>query len=208
VSCCCCFGFALFFARTWVTVGYAHAVEETVRTGAADVSTLFDARGRFVNLVLARLAVFVAGTAGLLPIAALGAGAAITEEMTQIPEPLIVLGTAFGILLYLPVYLYVMLGFTFVVPSVALDGRGVGDSLAYSWKLAAGKRLRLFVYLLVLFVVGVAGLLACGVGVLVTGSLGHAAIYESWLAWTRGDAYRESWLATSDAPRAASPTIS
>src|SRR5262245_41966158 len=51
----CCVGLVLFLANCWLTIGFGNSVEEIARTGQGDVATVFEPKGRFVAMLLARV---------------------------------------------------------------------------------------------------------------------------------------------------------
>lgn len=199
---CCGFGFGLvaFLANCWLSIGFANAVEEAARTGNGDLATIFEPKGRMVSMVLARILVFLAQLAAAVPFAILGIGAVVSIEELRWADELVGLGTVFGVLLYLPVFVYVCMGLALVAPAVALEGREPSDAVRRSWELARGNRLRLFVYFLVMTVVALIGFCLCCVGVFFTATLANVAQFESFLRATRGDETTGWWVERGDAP--------
>lgn len=181
-GCCGLFGLLVW---SWIGVGFAHAVEETRRQGTSALASLFDARGRFGDVLLALFLHTLAWIVGCMPFAMIGIGATALGRHTGIPDAVIVLAAIGGILVYLPVLAYVLLGLAFVPQEVMLGGRPALDSFWASWELARGKRLALFVYHLALFVFSALGFCLCLVGVLFTSAVAILSTFESWLELTR-----------------------
>lgn len=201
LMCCGCgFGLVAFLANCWLSIGFANAVEETARTGNGDLGTVFEPKGRLVAMVLARILVFLAQLAAAIPFAVLGIGAAVSIEELRWAEELVGIGTVFGVLLYLPVFVYVCLGLSLVAPAVALEGREPSDAVRRSWDLARGNRLRLLVYFLVMTIVAFLGFCLCIIGVFFTATLANAAQFESFLRATRGDEFAGWWVERGDVP--------
>jgi membrane-anchored glycerophosphoryl diester phosphodiesterase (GDPDase) len=58
-----------------------------------------------------------------------------------------------GFILFVIPGVYILLGLIFVPTFVAIDDRGIIDSLQESWSLASGHRLELFVLFVIVFVI-------------------------------------------------------
>lgn len=172
----------LFFGfQTWYDVGYARAAGEVRATQAERFSVLLSGAQRFVPLLLARP---LLGLAGLLlygvvaaPFVAIGVLAS-----TSVPHVLVVLALICFSVVIGCVYVYVLLGLQFVTPLVALEGCGPVDAIGRSWSMASGRRGKLIVFWLCLVLIGFAGLLACGIGMLVAFPLIETMRLEAFLA--------------------------
>ncbi len=199
-GCCGLFGLLVW---SWIGVGLAHVVEETRRTGASAFATLFDARGRFGDMLLALFLQTLAWMAAGLPFALLFVGGHVFARHTEIPHPLIVLAALAGAIVYAPIAAYVLLGFAFVPQEVALGGRPAIEAFRASWQLAQGKRLALFVFWLARAVFTAIGFCCCLVGVFFTGAIAELARFEAWLALTRPDGGAP--MVTSMPPTSAAP---
>lgn len=183
-GCCGLFGLLVW---SWIGVGFAHVVEETRRTGTSAFATLFDARGRFGDMLLALFLHLVAWFAAGLPFLLIVIGASVIGRHTDIPDGIVALAAIAGFLVYLPFFAYLMLGIAFVPQEVALGGRSAIESFHTSWQLAHGRRLALFVFCLALAVFTFLGLCCCFVGIFFTGAVANVATFEAWLALTRPD---------------------
>lgn len=74
---------------------------------------------------------------------------------------------AITIAVLFPVYVYVMLGLSFVQSELAFnDDAGPIDAIIYSWKIAKGQRLRIFGIGLLAGLVAMGSLMLCGIGIL------------------------------------------
>lgn len=71
------------------------------------------------------------------------------------------------------VFLAICWGFAFYL--VVDRDAGVAEAMSRSWRMTAGRRLDLFLYMLLLLALTLLGLLACVVGVIVTASIGSVA---------------------------------
>ena len=180
----CCLGLVFFVVSSWLLVGFANSVEETLRTGRGDVGTLFDSRGRFADMLLARLFAALIQVGALLPFALAVGLLVFAADEGAIPEEVaVVVGIGLGLVGFV-LGVYVALGFAFVSEAVALEGLAPGAALRRSWGFASGNRLRFLLYFVVLWIVTVLGICACCVGYLFTASLARVAAVESWLAVT------------------------
>lgn len=190
----CCGGLVSFLLECWISCGYARAVEEVARTGATTFGRVFDAGGRFVDMLLARLLAALLWIAILLPIGLIALGAVGLHEGLDAPEGLAAVLGIGAALLYLPVALYFLLGLAFVTQAVALDACSPTRALARSWELARGRRLSLFVFFLVVGLFSFIGVCLCCVGMFLTAPLAIVATNEAYLALTRGDERRSWWI--------------
>jgi len=169
------FVLACFFVTT-----FAGTVERVFRSGRGQAADLLNARGRFGNQVLASL--LGGGILGLaaLPFWLLQLVVAWVGSSLGAPW-LAGLGLVVLLVVWIPVLAYVYLGLRFVAQSVALEGLGPVESIRRSWELVDGHRFQLAIYLIVVNIFSILGLLACGIGVFVTGAIKATAINESYL---------------------------
>ncbi|MBK7876365.1 MAG: hypothetical protein IPJ77_11525 [Planctomycetes bacterium] len=181
-GCCGLFGLLVW---SWIGVGFAHVVEETRRSGTSAFATLFDARGRFGDMLLALFLHLLAWLAAGLPILLLFVGASVLGRHTDIPDGIVVLAAIAGLFVYLPFVAYVLLGLVFVPQEVALGARPAIESFRASWELARGRRLAIFVFCLALAVFTFVGFCCFCVGVLFTGAVANVATFEAWLELSR-----------------------
>lgn len=186
-----CLGLAFFVFESWLSIGYARAVEEVERTGSTVFERLFDSAGRFGDMLLARVLAALLAIAIALPWG-LVALACVILDGVDAPEALTAMVGVLGFLAYLPVAIYLLLGLCFVMPAVALDGLSPTHALSRSWELARGRRLALFWFSVVTAIFAVAGICACCAGVFLTVPLSLVAWNDAYLALTRG-AERGSW---------------
>jgi len=182
-----CCGLLGLLVSSWLGIGFANVVDEVRNTGSSGFPTLFDARQRYGDMLLAGLLVLVVEFVLSLPFAAAWLFGAALHEFADAPEELAVLVGLLGSLLYLPFFLYVMLGLVWAGPAVALENRPAIDALRRSWQLSSGRRLATLVLFLVNLLFTLLGLCCCGVGILLTGSLAVTSWVEAFLELTRDE---------------------
>jgi hypothetical protein len=199
---CCCFGIAIFLFGSWVRVGFANTVESVVARGRATVGQLFESKGRFGNIVFARIVVLLIHVATTLPlIAAVLLVAFATRGFERHEELAFFLIPAF--LVWFPVWVYVALGLSLVDQAAALEGLPPVDCLKRSWSLVSGHRWMLLLYWIVGFVFSALGCCLCCIGVFLTNTLFETAKSESYLALVRGGERASWWIEAGDPPAAA-----
>ena len=190
VGICCCLGIAVFLFASWVRVGFANTVESVLKTGEATVGQVFQSKGRFGNIVFARILVILIHIAVWIPfLAAFGIVLAITEGFERHEELGFLLIPA-G-LITLPVWIYVALGLSLVDQAAALEGLQPSACLKRSWSLVSGHRWMLLLYWVVGWVFSALGLCLCCIGVFLTNTLFEIAKSESYIALVRSD--RSGW---------------
>jgi hypothetical protein len=184
---------ALWVFECLLGVGFAGAVERALTRGEEDIGDLLRGRGRWVAMVVARLAMYAIHVAVLLPGVLLGTGAYLAGNALQRDGWLGPgLATLVGVVWLVPL-VYVLLGLVLTPQAVALEGLGPAQALARAWSLARGQRWRLLVYYLVFVIATSLGFFACCVGVFVTASLAYTALNESYLRLIRSEAEQEAW---------------
>jgi uncharacterized membrane protein len=92
---------------------------------------------------------------------------------------LLAFATFFGFLLCIVPGVILALGLGLYSFVIVDEGASGVDALKRSWELTLGHKLNLFLVALIGVLVGVAGLLACGVGLLVVGPMGMVA--QAWI---------------------------
>ena len=179
-----------------VRVGFATAAEEVLSVGKARVGLLFDARGLWLRMVLGTLLQALIGIASMIPILVVVLIIALVMGVTEVrgAEGVTIAVVLLLVLLYLPVIFYVTLGASLIPQAVAIEGLRPMEALKRSWELVAGHRLELFIYYLFLGLFSMLGLLACCIGVFVTGTLFQIATYESYLRLVRSDEEQAKWV--------------
>jgi len=190
----CCVAIALFLFSSWIEIGFNQAVHDVLRTGRGDVGTVFDARGRYLDMLLARFLAGLVQVALVLPFALVVGALAWAAAERALPEGALVAVVVVATLVLLVLVVYVQLGLAFVSQAVALEGRRPGEALRRSWEIARGHRWQLLLYWIVLIVFALLGFCLCCVGVLFTSALMRVAVTESYLAWTRGDERPGWWI--------------
>jgi hypothetical protein len=188
-----CVGIALFLFSSWIMVGLPNTVESVLRTGRADVGQVFDSKGRFGSMVLSRLLCVLIEIGAALPFVLLVLAIAILTKGFHRHEGLLLLLIP-GVVVWLPVFLYVTLGISLADQAVALEGAQPVESVKRSWALVHGHRWMLLLYLIVGGIFSLLGLCLCCIGIFLTGTLFHVARSESYLALVRGSERASWWI--------------
>lgn len=196
--------FALAFVILWwmlgclVRVGFARAAEDVLAKGHARFGQLFEPRGLFLKLLLTTLLRALLSFATLIPLFVIGLVVALVMGVGDVSEIRGMEGVGLAVMLlivvlYLPVLIYVSLGLALMPEATAIEGYGPMEALKRSWALASGRRLDLLVYYVVTTLFGMLGLLACCVGVFLTGAMVQIAYYESYLRYIRSEEEQAAW---------------
>ena len=181
-----------FVLACFFVTSFAGTVERVLRSGQGQAADLLNARGRFVNQLLASLLGGTLLVLGMLPMWVL-------QELVEwvggsIGAPWIAaVSLVVLFVIWMPVIAYIYLGLRFVAQAVALEGLGPVEAIRRSWSLVDGHRWQLVWYLVVVNVFAALGILACGVGVLVTGSIKVTAVNESYLRLITPEADQAGW---------------
>ncbi len=175
----CCFGLALWVVNSLLHVGFARAVLRVASTGEERFGDLIEGRELWVSMLVARFLKGLIDVFALLPIGVIGAGPIVLGHALDIEGVGIVVGVVLT-LLYLPIWIYVVLGLALVEQAVAIEGKDPVQALQRSWQIARGNRIQLLIYVVVGAVVSFAGVCACFVGVLVTSAWVLVARTESF----------------------------
>jgi len=183
---CCCLGLLLWLLNCLLQLGFAGALRRVMNTGEERFSDLFDARGLFGAMVVARVLKLGLVLLISLPFLVMFFGPVVLGRWSDFRIPGVVDSEALGLVIggvfslaYLPIWGYVLLGLLLVEAGVAFDGRAPLDALAHSWELARGNRGHLLVYWIAMLVLTALGV-CCLVGVLVTGPWCRIAWFESY----------------------------
>ncbi len=176
---CCCLGLLVWLLNCLLHVGLAGAVQRVLTTGEERFSDLFQARGLFGSMILARLVKTGLLVFSFLPILVIGGGPVLLGDWLDLEWLGWLVGVFFA-LAYLPIYFYILLGLLLVEEAVGFEEKQPLDAVKRSWALADGNRLPLLLYGVVMFGVTLAGFLCCFVGVLATGPWCRLAWFESY----------------------------
>ncbi len=196
-----CVGIGLFLLSSWIRVGFANAVEEIERTGRGKVDTVFQSKGRFGSMVLARILVGLVYLATCVPIvAAIVVFAVLTHGFHRREELALLLFPT--VVIWIVPAIYVWLGISLTDQAVALEGLSPTDALKRSWSLVSGHRLMLLLFWIVESIVSCLGFCLCCFGVFLTGTLGWAARSDAYLALVRGSDRASWWVERGHAPPA------
>ncbi|MDZ4772070.1 MAG: hypothetical protein SGI72_02945 [Planctomycetota bacterium] len=176
-----CCGLFEFLLRSWLSLGLANATRKTLVEGSARFDDLFVSNGRFFDMVLVRILLFAIGVATILPVVLLVLLGGLGAQAAGVNDEVIALAAVMTILVWVPIAVYVVLGFGLATEAVAIEGLNPTQALKRSWQIARSNRLRLFVYLLALWMYKFLGLCACCIGILFTGAQAQVAMNESYL---------------------------
>lgn len=194
-----CVALAFFALSSWIEVGFGRAVESGLRTGRDEVGKLFSGGERFGAMLLARILVALVQLGVAIPIVALGFGLAFVAGQGR-NDALGIAGIVLLSLVWTVAAVYVGLGLFLTKPILALETCAPTEALARSWKLVNGNRWRLFWFVLLQFLLSMAGLCACCVGTLLTAPLTITMRYEAYLALTRGGEFPQWWIGSGKFP--------
>ncbi len=171
-------GLALSAVTAWLRCGYFLGLRRVMKTGTAELGEMYNAEGKWLSFFLTELlrAVLI-GLAGIpcyllaLGFDGDGVGSAIMLVVA---------------LAYVPVWIYVMLGLSWMTQTVAFHGRSPLDSINASWELAAGNRWKIFILSLVSALLIFLGLFLCCVGVIAAAIVMEVMWVEAYLQLTSG----------------------
>lgn len=183
----CGLGLVLFLVNSLLLVGYAGAVQRVMVSGEERIQDLFQDRGLWFSMVLARVMKLGLFLITGLPFYVLVGLPVIVAAHLGMGGAGWIFGIVFG-LAYLPVWCYVNLGFVLVEEALAVEGLRPVEAVQRSWDVAEGNRIQLLLYSLSMLLVEYVGLLLC----CVTACLGWALVPLAQ-TWTR-IAWYESYL--------------
>jgi hypothetical protein len=196
-----------FLCAPWLTLGYANVLEKSITRGRAEIADLFDTRGRYAAMVGTYIVLRIFFFVSDLPIVALSDEGKFLRESLHVPLSV----TRFAFLaeiVFIAALTWVWLGIALWTQVLVFEGGGPWSVMRRSWQLVRGHRLRLIVFLIAVCVTMVAGVIGCIVGALVTISIAHLALYESYWALTRSDeAPASSTAVITDPPPTAVSTV-
>ena len=175
----CCFGLILWTINSFLRVGLARATLRVMATGTESFADLLEGRELWMPMLLARFLKALVGACALLPIGVIAGGPIVLGELLGQEELGILAGVLLG-LLYVPIWIYILLGLVLVEAAVALEAKDPVQALQRSWQIASGNRIQLLLFWVVTYVVGFSGVCLCCVGVLFTGAWTSVALVESY----------------------------
>jgi hypothetical protein len=177
------FGIVFFTFQCWIDVGFARAIERCLATGTEAARLLFGGADGLGHMMLAKILTGLAMIPAFLPLLILlPVGLVIGTMQLAVGWKLLAVGFAFAVSGCLMVFL--ALGFALAGPIVALERCTAGAALARSWRLARGRRWRLLWFFVFLGLLGFAGMLLCGIGMLMAVPLIQAMQVEAYVALT------------------------
>ena len=184
----CVLGIGLFLASIWLAAGLFLNFRSVMQTGEATSGGLFDHQGKFLPLLLTRLLVGLASLLAVLPLGILlglvifiGVSAEAMTVDLGAPSGLFVAIAFLMALVGIFVSIYVGMGLVLSEAALLYEDREPVDAVKRSWTMAKGNRLRLFAFVLVVFLFTLAGLFFCCVGVIATGTIARFSILEAFL---------------------------
>jgi uncharacterized membrane protein len=89
-----------------------------------------------------------------------------------------------GLLLLIVPGIIVGIGFSMALPLIVDRNLGPIDALTESWKLTEGNRVNIFIFGLIAFGLAIAGMCACGLGLLLVAPVGWIAYLYIYLRLT------------------------
>lgn len=189
----CCVGVALFVFNCLLQVGFAGAVQRVMVTGEERFADLFQERGLWLTMIVARAIKLFLKVFSFLPVVFLAGGPILIGSATD----LLPVGVAAGVLFalcYVPIWVYVLLGLSLVEQAVAVESKNPVEALQRSWELARGNRLHLLLFAIVTGVVTITGVLLCCVGVVFTSAWSFVAWYEGYIRLTLPEPEEGMWV--------------
>jgi uncharacterized membrane protein len=87
------------------------------------------------------------------------------------------LAVGIGLVFLIVPGIIVAIGFSMAIPTIVDRSPGPIDALSESWKLTEGNRVNLFIFGLICFGLSIAGVCACGIGILLVAPI----LYIAWL---------------------------
>ena len=181
----CTLGLIAFLASSWVRPGVFLNLKSVLETDEPDSKGIFDHRGLFVQVLLARLlkgaialVVTLLVTSPLIVAFFIGFAAPSGEG---IAGAILIGAAAFFFVIGLPTLIYLFCGLAFVGEIVIYEGAQPREALSRSWNLASGNRMQIFLYGLVTGIFALLGLLLCCIGVIATSAVTTLAWGEAYL---------------------------
>jgi hypothetical protein len=191
-----CISIAFFALSSWIEVGFARAVEFSLRTGKDEVVKVFSGGDRLGAMLLARFLCGLIHVAAVIPIMAVVLALLLIMDGGG-PTWLLVTAVA---LLSAVISIYLAIGLFFVNPIVAFESCSPTEAISRSWKMAGGRRLRILWFFIFQFFLGIAGLCLCCIGLLLTTPLSNVMRFEVYLALTKGGEYPQWWIGSGKFP--------
>jgi hypothetical protein len=193
-------GLAFLALAAWLYAGFARALEHTLAAGRTPPGELFADRDRWWRVALAAVGQVVVALLALVPVGVLALVAIVLSNVVGVGEEEWIGGAlALALLVWLPAFLWVMLGVSRARQAAVVEGLGPIAARRRSWSLVRGNRGWLALYTVLLWLVYVSGILLCCVGVVFTATWAEAARIESYLALVRAE--RPAWWIAGEPAR-------
>jgi hypothetical protein len=202
-----CVGFLMFLFACWLQVGFARAVESAMRTGKDEIGQVFDGSKRFVQMIAARVLGSLITFAAMIPLVVVGLVLWFVQRAHDYDSSLFVLIFCAALLVWLPFFIYVSLGFVLISPVVAYEDLSATESIARSWQLASGNRWRLLWFEIVMTLFSMIGICACCIGGLLTVPMSQVMRFEAYVALKHGDEFPSWWIGGGNAPSGAPTNV-
>ena len=196
-----CLGIVVSMITAWLRIGYWGGIRTVMREGDVEFGELYRASNRWLGVFLTMLLQTVMVLVSLVPFGIFVGAAYLLHEVVGIDDDIAALFMFGGWLLYLPVLIYLELGFVLMPYPAALEGAGPVESLRISWGLASGVRLQMIGMGLLSFGLVIAGLLMCCIGVIPAGIIVEVMWCEAYVQATReGDGWWVDHRGRGDGP--------
>lgn len=198
---CGCGLLVVWLLYSWFYAGFVNTCSRLYRTGAVEIGELFSDRGRFVSIFVVCLLRFGVFGLTVVPVAAIFFASFLLHQEARIDDDITIPAGVLASLLYLPVAIYVWLGFGLAKLCAAVDGLGPVEAMGRSWDLVRGNRWLFLVYAVLMCFVTLLGVLCCCFPVVFTTAWTEAAYVDSYLALTRGEERTGWWIALPEGER-------
>lgn len=163
--------------QIWIQMGLMAICLDVLEGREVDLTRLFSQADKLLGAILVSFIYNLVGIAFFLPVIGVAFYFVLQLGVTMVMDPAEMLDAVSGLpwlelsagalLLSIP-YTYIMLGLTYAVPVMVHRGHGPIDGIREGWRLARGKRMSMLGILSVAMLIGMAGVVACCVGVVVT----------------------------------------
>jgi len=184
-------GFWLFACL--LRTGFPTAIEGVHRSGSEELAAVFKSEGRWLNMVAATFLQGLALVAAVVPMFLIVLLAVLMGRGAENPPLGVGIGLV-GLVVWLPFFLYVWLGLSLIPMAVSVERLSPIAAFSRSWELVRGNRLQLLLFYLLTFVFAALGLLACCIGVLLTGAMAQAAHADAYLRLVRPPEDQAAWV--------------
>ena len=185
----CVVGLLVFVVSCWARPGVFHNLKSVLRTSEVDSQGIFDHRGQFVPMLLARLLKTLVSLVAIVVFCAPLIGVLIFTMSSggDLGGMLFILVAIFTVLIGWPALIYIHCGMALTEEIVVFENASPVDALSRSWSLASGNRWAIILFGIVSFIFALCGLLMCCIGVLATTAITTLAWGEAYLQLSAGE---------------------